>query len=284
MHVSQIMTPDPIRVSEGTPLDAALKLMDENGIRHLPVVEGARLVGILSDRDLLEATGWLPSRVHACRGPATSEKLPKRVGEIFRSPVVTIPPGESLASACREFVHRGIGCLPVVEDAALVGIVTEMDLLRTFAEKGSNNGWLKRADPPVSEHMTKAPMVVHWYSPLKDVVTICRSNNIRHIPVMDPQGLVGMLSDRDLRRAIGRGRPEDTPIDEFMTRDLVTIRPESRLSEAATLMSEGKFSALPVVDQEDLVGILTASDILTYCLDTFGEQAAGTRPSGPSAA
>jgi CBS domain-containing protein len=267
MKISSIMTVDPLVASKGTTIDEALALMDENRIRHLPVLEQGELAGIISDRDLLEATGWLPARVHACRGPRLALELPTHVGDIVREPVVRVGPDDDVVLAFVECLQRKIGCLPAVQDGALVGIVTEMDLARVYVE-GMRDGRLSAADDaPVAEHMTKAPRTVKWDATLALAIEICRASGIRHLPVIGAEGLIGIISDRDLRRALGVGRPANTAIDAIMTREIVSVAPQAPVSEAARIMAERKFSALPVVEQEQVVGILTLSDVLEHCLE-----------------
>lgn len=63
MRISTIMTPDPVCVGPDQTLDEITHLMEERHVRHVPVVEDGELLGVVSNRDLLEATGWLPSHI-----------------------------------------------------------------------------------------------------------------------------------------------------------------------------------------------------------------------------
>jgi CBS domain-containing protein len=268
MQVSAIMKHDPAAVAGDTSLDEALVTMDRLGIRHLPVVENGQLAGVISDRDLVEATGGLPLRVHACRGHGVPEHLPRTVRDIMHGPVIRIGPEDDVVAAAVKFLARGIGCLPVVQGGELVGMLTEMDLLEAYATGRLDEracGW---PDPPVSAHMTEDPTSVHWYTSLGDAIATCLACGVRHLPVLEAGQLVGIVSDRDLRRELGCGRPMERPIDEIVTRDPVTVVPNERLSTAAALMVERRFSSLLVVDGEELVGILTLSDVLEHCLVT----------------
>jgi len=123
MLVREIMRPDPVTVDTGTTLCDAYALMQERGIRHLPVMEGGRLVGVVTDRDLRLATSRL----------APSPFPPEaRVAEVMSHPVETahpLDPVERVAALMRE---RRIGCLPVIEEDRLVGIVTGANLLDAF--------------------------------------------------------------------------------------------------------------------------------------------------------
>ena len=172
MQVSSIMTPNPAAVFRDTSLDEALALMDKHGIRHLPVLHEGTLVGILSDRDLLEATGWLPSRVHACRGPGFAEQGSRKVSEIMVGEPVEIRPVDSIATASVEILERRIGCLPVVENGVLVGVLTEMDLLAGLSE-GRVEGLSGLANDEVGDHMTGDPVTARWFTSVDDALELC---------------------------------------------------------------------------------------------------------------
>ena len=277
MQVSSIMTPNPAAVFRDTSLDEALALMDKHGIRHLPVLHEGTLVGILSDRDLLEATGWLPSRVHACRGPGFAEQGSRKVSEIMVGEPVEIRPVDSIATASVEILERRIGCLPVVENGVLVGVLTEMDLLNAYVEGQLGEGPSAHASTPVSEHMTPAPLTIDWETTLGSAIEILSANGFRHLPVVEGGQLVGLVSDRDLRRAQGAGRHEEQLIEELVTTELVTVPADAGLARAAEVMLQRKISSLPVVQDGEFVGLLTLSDLLDHCLDEFrarGESAA----------
>jgi CBS domain-containing protein len=199
------------------------------------------------------------------------------------APVRTIGSSESACMASMHLVDRSIGCLPVVDAGRLVGIVTEADLLRTFLARIANGDSVPSRDPgTVEDHMTASPRTVHWYTTIGDATAICRSNGFRHLPVIEAGVLAGFLSDRDLRKAAGLSRQADTPVDEIMTRDVETISPLASMSDAATIMLQRRFSALPVVSDDEVVGILTMADVLDACLTAFdtGDEAAHPTHTG----
>ena len=132
MQIREWMSPHPISVSPSTSVSEARELMQRKRIRHLLVLEEGRLVGIVTDRDIRLN---LPS-------PATSlsvwevkyllDKL--TVERAMTRPVVTIAPDRSVGEAVRLMLEHKIGALPVTEGARVVGIITETDLLRAFAQ------------------------------------------------------------------------------------------------------------------------------------------------------
>ena len=126
--VRNLMTPLPATVGPETPLRAAITLMRERRIRHLPVVEeGGRLVGMLTDRDLRHAA-FLPALSDQLGGDARRVRTP-RVRDVMTWGVVTVHPGATLVQAGLTLFQRRIGSLPVVENGCLVGILTDHDVI-----------------------------------------------------------------------------------------------------------------------------------------------------------
>lgn len=126
MLVRDCMTPNPTTIDPDARLDEALSLMRALRVRHLPVLSGGRLAGILTWTDLMRATP--PPTVTS--GTADSLPLLARVHvrEIMTPDPITAAPDVPVEIAARLLRERKIGALPVVEDGMLVGIVTESDL------------------------------------------------------------------------------------------------------------------------------------------------------------
>lgn len=130
MDIESMMQTQVITATPAMSLAEVQRLMRDHHIRHVPVVSGKHLVGMLTDRDIREAS---PS-------PATTLTHGEIAYQMEMTPVKTcmtqdvmwLCPGITMANAARELLQRTIGCLPVVDKGTLVGIVTEMDCLRAF--------------------------------------------------------------------------------------------------------------------------------------------------------
>jgi acetoin utilization protein AcuB len=121
LSVRDVMSTELMTVGPGDSARRAWELMRDRRIRHLPVLEGGRLVGILSDRDL--------------RGVLLSPGLVgASVRELMTERPTTVVPDAPVEDAASLLVVKKIGCLPVVEGERLVGIVTETDLLAVLVE------------------------------------------------------------------------------------------------------------------------------------------------------
>jgi len=133
MLVKDRMTSNPITITPDTSFPDAFRTIRENKIRHLPVVDKkGKLVGIVSRTDLL----------HASPSDATSLSIFEinyllanlHVSEVMSSPPITVDQDAPLEEAARVMVEKQIGCLPVIDEGSLVGMITETDIFETFVE------------------------------------------------------------------------------------------------------------------------------------------------------
>jgi CBS domain-containing protein len=132
VRVADVMTPRPIVATPHMTVRTARLLMEQQGVRHLPVTAGATLAGIVSRRDL----GWDHPSAPAPASPLQGDLLDGRyrtLATIMSAPVHVIDPEASLADAARRLVALDIGALPVVAGGLLVGIVTRSDCLLRLA-------------------------------------------------------------------------------------------------------------------------------------------------------
>jgi acetoin utilization protein AcuB len=131
MRVRDLMTAKPITVDPETPMLEARQRMVEERIRHLIVVENARVVGIVTDRDIRLN---LPSPATSLSVWEINFLLAKlTVGGVMSSSVIVVDPDRPIAEAARIMIDHKIGALPVVEEGRLVGIITESDFVRAIA-------------------------------------------------------------------------------------------------------------------------------------------------------
>jgi acetoin utilization protein AcuB len=130
MLVRDVMQPRLVTVTPQATMAEAMRLVGERGIRHLPVVAGDTLVGIVSDRDLKRAMA--SSATSLARNELTYLLAKLTVEEIMTRAVITISPSFAVEDAARLMVTEKISALPVTESGRLIGIVTETDILELF--------------------------------------------------------------------------------------------------------------------------------------------------------
>lgn len=121
--IRQLIKGFPVTVQDTNELALALRVMISAGVQHLPVLQGDALVGVLSERDIVRRYFDVGQFM------ASHEK----VSRVMCARPITIGLDADLDRAIKEVATHGIGCLPVVEGGALLGIVTRRDLLATVA-------------------------------------------------------------------------------------------------------------------------------------------------------
>lgn len=130
-RVRDIMQEKVITISRDESLSTAEDIMRLGGVRHMPVVHRGRLVGVVSERDLLRAS--LSNLTDFRHEERRAFLHGVDIARVMSHPAVTVAPDESIERAALTLADCKIGCLPVVEDERLIGIVTETDILRYFA-------------------------------------------------------------------------------------------------------------------------------------------------------
>ena len=127
VKVKDLMTTKVSTLGRNDTLDLADNVMALERIRHLPVLDEQRVVGVVSQRDLFRSA-LAVALGYGERAQATLLKT-IRVKEVMSEPAITIAPEATIKEAARLMIERKIGCLPVIDGGRLVGIVTETDIL-----------------------------------------------------------------------------------------------------------------------------------------------------------
>lgn len=148
MKVKEIMTKDVITVSPDTPVKDIAEIMLKNGIGGIPVVEGDRVVGIVTEEDLIMKNVKLhfPTYIQLLDAVIYLESLKRYEEDLRRAigatardvmsrEVITVSPEDSVEDAATLMVEKGISRLPVVENERLVGIITKRDILKSLSRE-----------------------------------------------------------------------------------------------------------------------------------------------------
>lgn len=134
---------------------------------------------------------------------------------------------------------------------------------------------------PVSTIMTKNVVKLHLSDDLTKAESLFKKHHIRHIPVVNGNLIVGMLSYTDLLRisfadAIDEDEQEIDvtvynmfSVEQVMARNLVKVAPDTSIREVAEILSKSEFHALPIVEGDLLVGIITTTDLIKYLIQQY---------------
>jgi CBS-domain-containing membrane protein len=135
MKVKDVMVKEVATLDVNDELSLANDIMRLGRIRHLPVVDGTRLAGIISERDLFRSS---LAQALGYGSEATRDLMKKlRIKDVMVQSVTTVAPETPLCEATRIMVEQKIGCLPVVDGDRLVGLITETDILTQYLKECS---------------------------------------------------------------------------------------------------------------------------------------------------
>ena len=121
--------------------------------------------------------------------------------------------------------------------------------------------------PSVDRHMSRDLLTVEAGVPVVAVARRMADRNVGAVLVLEEGRLAGIMTERDLLRAVARGLRDDAVVGECMTADPDTIAPDDTIEHAAVLMIHGGYRHLPVVDGDAVVGVLSIRDLVQVVVE-----------------
>ena len=271
-NAEKIMTQKVITCSPNDTFSQIQQLMVDNGIGRVVVVDENRPVGIITQKDII---GFLVAD-KSLRG---LEDITAR--ESMSTRLITARRSTSISLLARTMIDKGISSVLIVDDGyRLEGIVTKADIIKWYGAFHFELAF------KVKEFMTTKTVTVKPSQSVFLVASLMSKRKISRILVVAgiENKLVGIISEADMTVTSRLLKPAKVLEDEkplvvkgaiappgsahlltagdIMTSELVTVDKNANLTEAAQLMAKHKFSGLPVVEKEELVGIITKSDII----------------------
>lgn len=283
MNLFNYATTEVITIAPASSIDRAISLMEEHDVHHLVVLHKGQVVGMVSDRDILISTGWMLSVERRNEQMEMEEARvigPNTVQEIMSTPAVCLSMHETADQAARLMVERKIGALPIVNGPELVGILTDSDLTRWLDTLSAAQMDVTRfLSQPVSSLMCVNVVTSTPGTLLVDITDLFRRRRIRHIPVLEGGLIVGIISDRDVRRSIGWSAIRELQAEfggtaptlscvsmatakDVMQKKVHWVNRTATLGEGLKLMLNQHVHSLPVLDAGKLVGLLTHTDFV----------------------
>ena len=121
--------------------------------------------------------------------------------------------------------------------------------------------------PAARDHMSRDLLTVGAELPLAEVAERMVERSVGAVLVLDGDRLAGILTERDVLRAVAAGIQDDTVVADWMTRDPETMGPDDTTQHAAVLMIHGGFRHMPLVEGSEVVGMLSIRDLMRVVLD-----------------
>ncbi|MGL6297643.1 MAG: CBS domain-containing protein [Methanobacteriaceae archaeon] len=204
-------------------------------------------------------------------------KIAEHDGDIMvlgKKEVVSIPQTTTIKETAHIMVENNFRRLPVTDPGSgkILGIVTAMDILDflgggdkfNLMEKRYDDNFLAAINAPVKEIMSRNIISMSKKGSMGEAITKMMENDIGVIPIIDDnEKLVGIVSERDFATAMAGVLTEEI-VDDFMATDVITITPGTPIESVTKIMVRNNFKRIPVVEDEEIVGIVTANDILIF--------------------
>jgi len=263
LQVKDVMTRDLIVIDKDVSLSHAIDLMVKNRVSRLLVINKGKLVGILTERDILDRLG--SSRIGALQASSI------HVSSAMTMNPVTVTPDTDVIDAAKIMLEKKISGLPVLEGGDLVGIITKSTMTKLC---------IKVRNVAVSQIMTENPLTVSPYERITNVRRIMLEKGISSLPVTEEGKLVGLITEGMIAKYLADFRssvPEKyqtTRIRQIdvldVMRKITPLHPDDPVGDAAEKLIREKTKAAPVMDRrEKLVGIVTKTDFTRLVANRF---------------
>ncbi|RJS71918.1 MAG: CBS domain-containing protein [Candidatus Syntrophoarchaeum sp. WYZ-LMO15] len=276
-HIGEIMriaTTDVVTVPPTMTIMGAVKTMTRYGCRRLPVTDAGtnKLMGIVTSLDIIDFMGGgdknqLLVGKYNCNIIAG---INAEVREIMSEDPISITKDLSIIQAVEILKGESIGALPLIDKSGrVIGIVT----VRDFVEEVRSNEAI--GVKLVGDYMNHSITTASKETPIKKIAKIMVGNRFHRIPITNEDGkLIGLVTSTDIINYISSGEIFEKlitgdlreasllPVEIITRREVLTTTADARLGDVATLMMEHNIGALPVVEDGDLIGIITEHDLL----------------------
>jgi diguanylate cyclase (GGDEF)-like protein/PAS domain S-box-containing protein len=245
MRVRDIMVSAPMTCPPDTPIADAAHMMAERRVSSILVSSGDELLGIWTEHDAL---------AHDFNDP---EALEIPISEVMSSPVATISTDASASDAAMRFKHQGLRHFVALdENGGVAGLITQSDVVFNHGVE-----WFMRLQA-VDSVLHGTPPVAGPEETAASVAHRLHQSHADAMVVHDPEGGLGILTERDVVRYIAARHP-DCPAWEVSTRPLQTVMHTDSLFNARNLMVKQGFRHLGVVDARgELMGLIGFADII----------------------
>lgn len=275
MKIRDIMSENVVLIQDTEQVAHARNLMLKNGLSRVVVVnKDGDPVGIVTERDITHKLSG--------KGPAWRRRPIDKIAvrRVMNGELITISPGVNSKEAVELMLKNDIGSLPVVNQGELVGIVTKTDLMKVYENKFTGK-W------KISDLMSSDVVTVNENHSISHVISIMEENKIGRLVVIRDNEPVGILTSENIsfahvedpgtgvnmekiyfvRPVEGEGKRNIRMISmltagDIMSNHLLKLSSGDDASKAAKLMLEKEISGIPVVEDDELVGIITKTDII----------------------
>ena len=247
----------------------AIQMMAKEGFRRIPIADAGTkfLEGIVTATDIVNYLGGGEKFkiIQQRFGGNLFKAINEPIRLIMTKSVVSVETSAKVGEAIRLMKENNVGGLPVVDEKNRVrGIITERDIAGLFADKISG--------VRVAQLMSEKVITALPTTTIFEVAKTMTAQGFRRLPIISDNKVIGIITAMDIIRFFGSGevfkylrsgtimQVLNTPALEIATKEVVTIKPSADVGQAAKIMRNKNIGAIPVVENDRLVGIITERD------------------------
>ena len=247
----------------------AIQMMAKEGFRRIPIADAGTkfLEGIVTATDIVNYLGGGEKFkiIQQRFGGNFFKAINEPIRLIMTKSVVSVETSAKVGEAIRLMKENNVGGLPVVDEKNRVrGIITERDIAGLFADKISG--------VRVAQLMSEKVITALPTTTIFEVAKTMTAQGFRRLPIISDNKVIGIITAMDIIRFFGSGevfkylrsgtimQVLNTPALEIATKEVVTIKPSADVGQAAKIMRSKNIGAIPVVENDRLVGIITERD------------------------
>ncbi|RZN14939.1 MAG: CBS domain-containing protein [Methanosarcinales archaeon] len=253
MQVKDIMV-EPLHIDKAQTLSNAMDMMEKTGMRRLLVTHNGNILGFITMRNIARELGTrkkasLPaSSLHVTS--ATTNNFTKVLPEMKLTEAITI-------------IDKMRGVLVVTGDSNTIGWITPNEILENS----------KLLDGIAEDAMIRKPITVNPSNRVSHARRLILDKDIGRLPVMEEEKLIGIITEKDIAKAMRAfrelvssnqqdSRIRNLIVEDIMTRRVTTVGTNTSLREVVTTMLEQNIGGIPVMNDQELVGIITRRNII----------------------
>lgn len=253
MQVKDIMV-EPLHIDKAQTLSSAIDMMEKTGMRRLLVMHNGNISGFITMRNIARELGTrkkasLPaSSLHVTS--ATTDNFTKVLPEMKLTEAITI-------------IDKTGGVLVVTDNSSTIGWITPNEVLEN----------IRVLDGSAEDAMIRKPITVNPSSRVSHARRLILDKDIGRLPVMEEEKLVGIITEKDIAKAMRAfrelvssnqqdSRIKNLIVEDIMTRQVTTVGTDTSLREVVTTMLEQNIGGIPVMNDYELVGIITRRNII----------------------
>jgi CBS domain-containing protein len=268
-EITQIAKSSVVTMAPTTPIYDAIQIMTKEGFRRIPIANpGTKaLEGIITATDIVDYLGGGEKFeiIQQKFGGNFFKAINEPVRLIMNKNVVSVKTSAKISDAIELMKEKNLGGLPVVDyENHVHAIITERDIANLFADRISG---IK-----VSQIMSEKVITALSKTTIFEAERTMATQGFRRLPIISDGKVIGIITTMDIIRFFGSGsvfkylrsgtiiQVLNTPALEIATKNVSTIEPSADVGQAAKIMQDKNIGAVPVVEKEKLVGMITERD------------------------